>query len=29
VNADVLAEKLAGYERPNFCAIIGTSKRST
>jgi hypothetical protein len=26
VNADVLAEKLPGYERPNFCAIIRASK---
>jgi hypothetical protein len=28
VNADVLAEKLPGYERPNFCAIIRGSKHS-
>jgi len=28
VNADVLAEKLPGYERPNFCAIIRASKHS-
>lgn len=26
VNADVLAEKLPGYERPNFCSIIRASK---
>jgi hypothetical protein len=26
VNADVLAEKLPRYERPNFCAIIRASK---
>jgi hypothetical protein len=25
VNADVLAEKLPGYERPNFCSIIRAS----
>jgi len=29
VNADVLAEKLPGYERPNFCAIIRGSRHST
>jgi len=29
VNADVLAEKLPGYERPNFCAIIRASEHST
>ena len=29
VNADVLAEKLPGYERPDFCAIIRASKHST
>ena len=29
MNADVLAEKLPGYERPNFCAIIRGSKHST
>ena len=29
VNADVLAEKLPGYERPNFCAIIRASRHST
>jgi HD domain len=28
VNADVLAEKLPGYERPNFCSIIRGSKHS-
>ncbi len=28
VNADVLAEKLPGYERPNFCALIRTSKHT-
>jgi HD domain len=28
VNADVLAERLAGYERPNFCALIRASKHS-
>ena len=28
MNADVLAEKLPGYERPNFCAIIRASKHS-
>jgi hypothetical protein len=28
VNADVLAEKLPGYERPNFCALIRASKHS-
>jgi HD superfamily phosphodiesterase len=26
VNADVLVEKLPGYERPNFCSIIRSSK---
>jgi hypothetical protein len=29
VNADVLAEKLPGYERPNFCAIIRASKHAS
>jgi HD superfamily phosphodiesterase len=29
VNADVLAEKLPGYERPNFCALIRGSKHAT
>jgi HD superfamily phosphodiesterase len=29
VNADVLAEKLPGYERPDFCAIIRGSKHTT
>ena len=29
VNADVLAEKLPGYERANFCAIIRGSEHST
>jgi HD superfamily phosphodiesterase len=29
VNADVLAEKLPGYERPNFCAIIRGSRHSS
>jgi len=29
VNADVLAERLPGYERPNFCAIIRGSRHST
>jgi len=29
VNADVLAEKLPGYERPNFCSIIRSSKHDT
>jgi hypothetical protein len=28
VKADVLAEKLPGYERPNFCAMIRASKHS-
>jgi hypothetical protein len=28
VNADVLAEKLPGYEPPNFCAIIRGSKHA-
>jgi hypothetical protein len=28
VKADVLAEKLPGYERPNFCAIIRASKHA-
>jgi HD superfamily phosphodiesterase len=28
VNADVLAEKLPGYERPNFCSIIRASKHT-
>jgi hypothetical protein len=28
VNADVLAAKLPGYERRNFCAIIRGSKHS-
>ena len=28
VNADVLAEKLSGYERPNFCALIRASKHT-
>jgi hypothetical protein len=28
MNADVLAEKLPGYKRPNFCAIIRASKHS-
>jgi hypothetical protein len=28
VNADVLAEKLPGYERPNFCALIRASKHT-
>jgi HD domain len=28
VNADVLAEKLPGYEPPNFCAIIRASKHA-
>jgi HD domain len=28
VNADVLAERLPGYERPNFCALIRASKHS-
>jgi HD superfamily phosphodiesterase len=29
VNADVLVEKLPGYERPNFCSIIRSSKHKT
>jgi HD domain len=29
MNADVLAEKLAGYERRNFCTIIRGSRHST
>jgi hypothetical protein len=29
MNADVLAEKLPGYERWNFCATIRASKHST
>jgi HD superfamily phosphodiesterase len=29
MNADVLEEKLPGYERPNFCAIIRGSKHTT
>jgi hypothetical protein len=29
MNADVLAEKLPGYERPNFCTIIRGSRHST
>ena len=29
MNADVLAEKLPGYERQNFCAIIRASKNPT
>jgi hypothetical protein len=29
MNADVLAEKLPGYVRPKFCAIIRGSKHST
>jgi hypothetical protein len=29
VEYDVLAEKLPGYVRPNFCAIIRRSKHST
>jgi HD superfamily phosphodiesterase len=29
VNADVLVEKLPGYERPNFCSIIRSSKHDT
>jgi HD superfamily phosphodiesterase len=28
VKADVLAEKLPGYERPNFCALIRGSKHA-
>jgi HD superfamily phosphodiesterase len=28
VKADVLAEKLPGYERPNFCAMIRASKHT-
>jgi hypothetical protein len=28
VKADVMAEKLRGYERPNFCAMIRASKHS-
>jgi hypothetical protein len=28
VKADVLAEKLPGYERPNFCAMIRASKHA-
>ena len=28
VKADVLAEKLPGYERPNFCALIRASKHA-
>jgi HD superfamily phosphodiesterase len=28
VKADVLAEKLPGYERPNFCALIRDSKHA-
>ncbi len=28
MNADVLAEKLPGYEPPNFCAIIRASKHT-
>ena len=28
VNADVLAEKLPGYQRPNFCALIRASKHT-
>jgi HD superfamily phosphodiesterase len=29
VNADVLVEKLPGYERPNFCSIIRASDHDT
>ena len=29
VKADVLAEKLPGYERPNFCALIRASQFAT
>jgi HD superfamily phosphodiesterase len=29
VNADVLVEKLPGYERPDFCAIIRSSQHSS
>jgi hypothetical protein len=29
MNADVLAEKLPGYQRPNLCTIIHGSKHST
>ena len=29
MNADVLAEKLPGYERSNFCAIIRGSEHAT
>ena len=29
IKADVLAEKLPGYERPNFCALIRASKHAT
>jgi hypothetical protein len=28
MNADVLAEKLPGYEPPNFCALIRASKHT-
>ena len=28
VNADVLADKVPGYQRPNFCTIIRSSKHS-
>jgi HD superfamily phosphodiesterase len=28
IKADVLAEKLPGYERPNFCALIRASKHA-
>jgi hypothetical protein len=28
MNADVLAEKLPGYERPNFCALIRASRHT-
>jgi HD superfamily phosphodiesterase len=28
VKADVMAEKLPGYERPNFCALIRASKHA-
>ncbi|MDX6669634.1 MAG: hypothetical protein QOK04_3014, partial [Solirubrobacteraceae bacterium] len=28
VKADVMAEKLPGYVRPNFCAMIRASKHA-
>jgi HD superfamily phosphodiesterase len=29
MNADILAERLPGYEPPNFCTLIRTSKHAT